>query len=183
MRSRLTEAERNRATVTRLLDILSGVSPIESGVELIAPDVVANVDAWRFQGINVWANWIKYLRTRRRVDRLTLFVDRIVVESDATVTVHGCWSAMRGEHRVFSRLCSARYRLENGRIVEIWSTRRNYAFMCGAHVERHAGFTVELLRAWWWKTRVPQMDLLGAPRAEPVSYRGAVMADPVFAGD
>jgi hypothetical protein len=169
--------------VTRLLDILSGVSPIESGVELIAPDVVANVDAWSFQGINVWANWIKYLRTRSRVDGLTLFVDRVVVESDETVTVRGCWSAMRGEHRVFSKLCSARYRLENGRIVEIWSTRRNYAFMCGAHVERHVGFAVELLRAWWWKSRTPQIDLAHDPQVEPVSYRGPVMAGPVFAGD
>ena len=43
-RTRLTEAERNRATVTRLLDILRGESPIESGVDLIAQDVVANVD-------------------------------------------------------------------------------------------------------------------------------------------
>jgi len=177
----LTEAERNRATVTRLLDILSGVSPIESGVALIAPDVVANVDAWRFQGINVWANWIKYLRTRSRVDRLTLFVDRIVVESDATVTVHGCWSAMRGEHRVFSKLCSARYRLENGRIVEIWSTRRNYAFMCGAHTEHRAGFAFELLRAWWWKTTAPQIDLTLPERVPAVGFLSPVTAQ--FAGD
>ena len=176
----MTEAERNRATVTRLLDILRGESSIESGVDLIAPDVVANVDAWRFQGINVWANWIKYLRTRSRVDGLTLFVDRIVVESDATVTVRGCWSAMHGEHRVFSKLCSARYRLENGRIVEIWSTRHNYAFMCGAHVERQAGFAVELLRAWWWKTRVPQLDLMERESVQPAAFLSPM---PSFAGD
>jgi len=141
----LTEAERNRATVTRLLDILSGKSPIESGVELIAQDVVANVDGWRFQGINVWANWIQYLRTRGRMDALTLFVDEVTVNQDATVTARGCWSAMRGERRVFSKSCSARYRLENGRIVEIWSTRRNYAFMCGVHTEGRAGFAAELV--------------------------------------
>ena len=179
----MTEAERNRATVTRLLDILSGRSPIESGAELMAPDVVANVDAWRFEGINVWANWIQYLRTRGRLDALTLFVDSITVEDDATVTVRGCWSAMRGSHRVFSKSCSARYRLENGRIVEIWSTRRNYAFMCGAHVEHHAGFAAELLRAWWWKTRAPQFDLTGGAQAQPVSFHSPVLANPAFAGD
>jgi hypothetical protein len=179
----LTEAERNRATVTRLLDILRGDSPIESGVELFAPDVVANVDRWRFHGINVWANWIQYLRVRGRVDGLTLFVDQVVVEKDGTVTARGCWSAMRGNHRVFSKSCSARYRLENGRIVEIWSTRRNYAFMCGAHVERRAGFAAELLRAWWWKTRVPQLDLTGGAPAQPVTFRGPMLTDPVFAGD
>jgi hypothetical protein len=180
----LTEAERNRATVTRLLDILSGKSPIESGVELIAQDVVANVDGWRFQGINVWANWIQYLRTRGCVDALTLFVDEVAVNGDATVTARGCWSAMRGEHRVFSKSCSARYRLENGRIVEIWSTRRNYAFMCGAHVERRLGFAAELLRAWWWKLRAPQIDLTDDVQTEPVAFpRAPAMSDAMFAAD
>ena len=179
----MTEAERNRATVTRLLDILRGESSIESGVDLIAQDVVAHVDGWHFDGINVWANWIQYLRTRGRAGALTLFVDQLAENGDGTVTVRGCWSAMRGEHRVFSKSCSARYRLEHGRIVEIWSTRRNYAFMCGAHVERHVGFAVELLRAWWWKSRTPQIDLAHDSQVEPVSYRGPVMAGPVFAGD
>jgi hypothetical protein len=177
----LTEAERNRATVTRLLDILRGESPIESGVDLIAQDVVANVDGWRFAGINVWANWIQYLRTRERMDALTLFVDELVVNSDASVTVRGCWSAMRGERRLFSKSCSARYRLEHGRIVEIWSTRRNYAFICGAHVEHRTGFAAELLRTWWWKTRAPQLDLTVGAQAQPVSFLGVPSA--AFAGD
>lgn len=176
----MTEAERNRATVTRLLDILRGESSIESGVDLIAQDVVANVDGWRFEGINVWANWIQYLQTRGRVDALTLFVDEVVVHGDATVTVRGCWSAMRGERRVFSKSCAARYRLEHGRIVEIWSTRRNYAFMCGAHVEHHAGFAAELLRAWWWKTRAPQLDLTDREPVQPAAFLSPM---PSFAGD
>jgi len=177
----LTEAERNRATVTRLIDILRGESPIESGADLIAQDVVANVDSWRFEGINVWANWIRYLRTRGRLDALTLFVDQVVTHDDSTVTVRGCWSAMRGEHRVFSKLCSARYRLENGRIVEIWSTRRNYAFICGAHVEHRTGFAAELLRTWWWKMRAPQLDLTGRVQVRPAGFLAPMTAQ--FAGD
>ena len=177
----MTETERNRATVTRLIDILSGKSPIERGVELIAPDVVANVDGWRFEGINVWANWILYLHTRGRVDGLTLFVDQVAVNDDGTVTVRGCWSAMQGERRVFSKSCSARYRLEHGRIVEIWSTRRNYAFVCGAHTESRAGFAVELLRAWWWKTQAPQLDLTCSVPARPTAFLTPVVAQ--FAGD
>jgi len=165
------------------LDILRGESSIESGVDLIAQDVVAHVDGWQFEGINVWANWIQYLRTRGRVDALTLFVDQLAMNGDGTVTVRGCWSAMRGEHRVFSKSCSARYRLEHGRIVEIWSTRRNYAFMCGAHAEARTGFAVELLRAWWWKTTAPQLDLTHHTQRHPVSFRAPVITDTVFAGD
>ena len=117
------------------------------------------------------------------MDALTLFVDRITVENDDTVTVRGCSSAMRGPHRVFSKSCSARYRLENGRIVEIWSTRYNYAFMCGAHVEHHAGFAAELLRAWWWKSRAPQFDLMVGTQAQAVSFHSPVLTSPAFAGD
>jgi len=168
--------------VTRLIDILSGKSPIERGVELIAPDVVANVDGWRFEGINVWANWIQYLRTRGRVEARTLFVDEILIHGDATVTVRGCWSALQGERRVFSKPCSARYRLEHGRIVEIWSTRRNYAFMCGAHTESRAGFAVELLRAWWWKTHAPQLDLTNGAQIQPVPFLSPAMTE-AYAGD
>ena len=99
----MTEAERNRATVTRLIDILRGESPIESGADLIAQDVVANVDSWRFEGINVWANWIQYLRTRGRLDALTLFVDQVVAHDDSTVTVQ-CRMPRQFLHRINASL-------------------------------------------------------------------------------
>ena len=155
----MTETERNRATVVRLMAILAGDAPIESGVELIAPDVVAHVDGWRFQGINVWANWIHYIRTRGRVTAPTLLLDALEVEADATVTARGRWSGERGGRQVVSGACSARYRLAEGRVVEIWSTRRNYAHLCGAHVESSWGFALELLRARRWTARAPQLDL------------------------
>src|SRR5262245_4694564 len=108
------------------MTILSGETPIEAGIELIAPDVVAHVDGWRFQGINVWANWINYIRTRGYVAEPTLLLQGLVIERDASITASGRWKGIRGEHSVISHLCSAKYRLMGGRIVEIWSTRRNY---------------------------------------------------------
>jgi hypothetical protein len=148
--------------------VLSGQAPIESGAEFMATDVVAHVDDWRFRGINVWANWIQYIRTRERVSNPTLLIEDVVVEADATVTVRGRWRGMRGGRDVLSRACSARYRLEEGRIVEIWSTRGNYAFLCGAHLDYRLGFVAELLRARRWRRRAPQFDLTGA-----VAARGA----------
>ncbi|MBV9879965.1 MAG: nuclear transport factor 2 family protein [Gemmatirosa sp.] len=165
----MTEDETNCATVARLMGILAGHAPIESGIELIAPDVVAHVDGWRFQGINVWANWIHYIRTRGRVGEPTLVLDAIVVEHDATVTARSRWCGDRHGRPVTSRPCSARYRVHDGQIVEIWSTRRNYAFLCGAHLAHRSGFAVELLRAWRWKTRAPQLDLTGGARLRSVA--------------
>jgi hypothetical protein len=151
------------------MTILSGDTPIEAGVELLSPEVVADVDGWRFEGINVWANWIRYLRTRGRVAEPTLVVDRIELNSDATVTAHGRWAGMRDGCQRTSQPCWARYRIAEGRIVEIWSTRRNYAFLCGRHVESRLALALELLRVRRWKKTTPQLDLTSHGRARHIS--------------
>ena len=176
----MKDAERNRATVARLIAILSGEAAIETGAEFVAHDVVAYVDGWRFQGINVWANWIHYIRTRERVASPTLLLDALHVEHDGTVSIRGRWRGVRGGRPVISKTGAAKYRLVDGRIVEIWSTRRNYAFVCGAHTESHAGFAVELLRAWWWKSTAPQLDLTDG-RKQSVGFLAPATAQ--FAGD
>jgi hypothetical protein len=175
------EAESNRAAVARLMSILSGDAPIESGTDLFAPDVVCNVDGLRFQGINVWANWIQYVRTRGRVTALSVLLDELVVNPDGTITARGRFTGMRGDRRLVSKPCSARYRFENGRIVEVWSTRRNYAFMCGSHLGCYVGFVMELLRAARWKTRTPQLDLTGGVRVPAVAYRSPAMTGGLLA--
>src|SRR6188474_2717542 len=91
----LTVEETNRATVARLTTILSGELPIHAGSEIIAPDVAVYVDDWQFEGINVWAHWIDYLRTRDRVAEPTLLVDELEVHPDAMVTVRGRWQGVR----------------------------------------------------------------------------------------
>ena len=166
----MTEPETNRAVVAKLMTILSGETPIETGAELLSPGVVAHVDGWRFEGINVWANWIQYVRARGRVGELTLVVDGIEMNADATVTARGRWTGLRDGRRITSNPCIARYRIAGGRIVEIWSTRRNYAFLCGGHVEYRLGLALELLRVRRWKTHTPQLDLTSHGRARQASF-------------
>ena len=166
----MTDAETNRGKIASLMGILSGEAPIESGVALLAPDVVFHVDAWRFQGINVWANWIHYTRTRGRIADPKVLVDEIVTESDGTVTVRGRWSGMRGGRELISKPCSARYRFADGRVVEAWSTRHNYVPLCGMHVACWLGFAVQLLRVSLWKARSPQLDLTGSVRAPQLAF-------------
>ena len=182
-RSRLKDAERNRATVARLIAILNGEAPIETGAEFMAHDVVAYVDGWRFEGINVWANWIRYIRTRERVASPKLLLDALHVELDGTVRVRGRWRGVRGGRPVISKTGAAKYRLVDGRIVEIWSTRRNYALLCGAHVEYRAGFAAELVRAWRWKARAPQLDLTSGVPVPPISFRSPALSSVAFAAD
>ena len=153
------EAEANRAAVARLVSILNGETPIEAGTDVVALDVVAHVDGWTFQGINVWANWIAYIRSRGRVSAPSLLVDDVLVNPDATITVFGRWRGVRFGRSATSLPGAARYRLERGRIVEIWSTRRNYSFLCGMHTVFHSGFALELLRLQWVRRRATRLDL------------------------
>lgn len=178
------EAEANRATVGRLMTILSGETPVQAGSEIIARDVVAHVDGWTFQGINVWANWIDYIRTRGRVNEPTLLIDQLVVHPDARITARGRWQGVRDGRVLTSSPGVATYRLENGRIVEIWSTRGNYAFLCGSHLALSAGFALELLRSKWWRLRAPRLDLAGEPRPQSVSLStSGVVSSPLAAAD
>ena len=179
----MTDEETNRATIARLTTILSGELPIEAGKEIIAPDVVANVDGWQFEGINVWANWIHYLRTRGRVARPTLLVDELAVHPDARVTLRGRWQGMRDGRIATSKPGAATYRLENGRIVEIWSTRSNYAFLCGAHVEYHWGLAYELLRTQWSRPRTSRLDLLEGTQMRSFSLSTPSISTALMAGD
>ena len=179
----MTEHETNRATVARLMTILSGELPIHAGSEIIAPDVVAHVDGWRFQGINVWANWIHYLRTRGRVAEPTLLLDELAVGPDAKVSIRGRWQGVRDGRVATSKQGAATYRLENGRIVEIWSTRRNYAFLCGEHLNYTWGFALELLRSQLFRLRVPGLDLLEGSRPRSVAMPAPSVANALFAGD
>jgi hypothetical protein len=163
--------------------ILSGAAPIESGVDLLAPDVMINVDAWRFQGINVWANWIRYVRTRGRVTDLTVLLDALESNRDGTITARGRFTGMRGNERLYSKPCTARYRFENGRIAEVWSTRRNYEFMCGGHLWCYIGFAIELLRASRWKARTPQLDLTRGVLAPANAYPSPALATGLIGAD
>ena len=165
----MTEADTNRSAVARLMSILSGELPIHAGSEIIAPDVIAYVDGWRFQGINTWANWIDHLRSRDRVGDLTLVVDELEVHHDARVTIRGRWQGVRDGRVVTSNPGTATYRLAHGRIVEIWSTRSNYTFLCGAHVEYRWGFAFELLRTRWSRVGTPRIDLLEPSRASSIT--------------
>lgn len=163
------------------MTILSGETPIEAGSEIIAHDVVAYVDGWTFRGINVWANWIDYIRTRGRVSEPTLLVDELEVHPDARVTARGRWKGVREGRVLTSQPGAATYRLQNGRIVEIWSTRRNYAFLCGAHLTLHAGFVFELLRSQWSRMHAPRPDLLDQPRPQSASSPMRGVATPLLA--
>jgi hypothetical protein len=155
--------EAGRATILRLLQIVAGKTPIPHGVELMAQDVVIHMDGHTFYGINTWANWLSYIRTRGRVADLDVEVDRLVSSADGTITAHGRWKARQRGKEVFSREVRARYRVVDGVVAEIWTTRTNYAFMVGPMMGSRAGHLLVMLHVFFWAKRSGVPDLRTSP--------------------
>ena len=154
-----------KTTILRLLQIVAGKAPIPHGAALVARDVVIHMDGYTFCGINTWANWITYLRTRNRVAGLDVEIDRLVTAADGTITAHGRWRAHQRGKEVFSRNLRVRYRVVDGVVVEIWTTRLNYAFPVGRMMDTHAGHLLVMLHVYLWAKKAGVPDLSGGPAA------------------
>ncbi|SRR5713226_9110526 len=151
--------EQNKAVVERLLTIFAGKADISSGVEIIAQDVISHMDNYTFQGINVWARWVSFIRSRGRVSELDLTLDRLVVNPDQTITPYGRWKALYKGKPVVSAEVSATYRLKDRMIVEIWTTRKNYILTFGPIMRSRVGCLLILLYHSFWNKLAGRLDL------------------------
>jgi hypothetical protein len=157
-----------KATISRLLGIVAGKTPIPHGAQIIAQDVVIHMDSYTFRGINTWASWLHYIRTRSRVADLDVELDRLVSNGDGTISAHGRWKARRQGEVVFSGEVWARYRVVDGVVVEIWTTRTNYVFMLGPIMRTRPGHWLIMLHVFFWAKSSGVPDLrtpAGAGRA------------------
>jgi hypothetical protein len=162
-----------KTTINRVLRIVAGDAPIPYGVELIAQDVVIHMDGHTFTGINTWANWISYIQTRNRVSDLDVMVESMAANPDGTITAIGRWKARQLGQQVFSKEVSARYRVENGVIIEVWTTRTNYAFMVGPLMQSRLGHLLVMLHVFFWAKNSGVPDLRLAPAPPPATVLGA----------
>lgn len=143
-------SEDNTEVVRRLLDVLAGKTPVSQGALLIDRNVVSHLDGYTAHGIAAWAKWLSFIRSRSRVSQLDLTCDRITVNADQTITPYGRWVANRNGTRVVSDEVSATYRIENGKVVEIWTTRTNYLLIFGPMMRYRLGCLLVLLRSMAW---------------------------------
>ena len=153
--------EAGKATVSRLIEILAGRVPISRAPEIMVPDVVCHMDGHTFRGINTWANWLSYIRARSRVGPPDLETDRLVTNDDGTITAYGRWKGSKPGEPVLSPEVWARYRVVDGKIVEIWTTRANYVFLLGPIIGTRAGLLLVMLRVFFWSR------ISGRPTLQP----------------
>ena len=164
--------EAGKATVSRLIEILAGRTPISRAPEIMAQDVVSHMDGFTFRGINTWANWLSYVRTRSRVGDPDLETDRLVTNQDGTITAYGRWKGRRDGEPVLSPEVWARYRVVDGKIVEIWTTRANYVFILGPIMRTRAGLLLVMLHVFFSSRISGRLDLHPEPAASTESSQG-----------
>lgn len=137
------------ATVYRLIEILAGRAPISQATELMAQDVVSHMDGFSFRGIKTWAKWLSYIRTRSLVGAPDLETERLVSNKDGTITAYGRWKGRKGGAPVLSTEIWATYRVSNGKVVEIWTTRTNYVFILGPIIRTRLGLLLVMLQVFF----------------------------------
>ena len=145
-------AAADEALVARLLAVIDGQAPMTDAPRLLTPDVTCHMDSYTVQGVDVWCDWLEFIRSRS-TERLRVHVERYVTNADGTITAFGC---LRRASEVLATPCQgeARYRIENGRIAEIWTSRGNYEIIFGAKVRHPLTWLLVLLELAVWR-RLP----------------------------
>ena len=142
----------DEALVVRLLAVISGEVPMEEAEQLLAPDVISHMDRWTVRGTAVWYDWLDFLRSKTKRG-VTAELDRMVSNGNGTITAYGGLRpadsplSSRQEHHAI-------YRVKDGRIAEVWTTRGNYEMIFGPKVRHPVRWLLVLVEMAIWR-RLP----------------------------
>lgn len=152
--------EAGEAVVAQLIEILAGRAPLSQSPKIVSPGVVSHMDGFTFSGIDTWAKWLTYVRTHSLVGPPDLVTDRLESNGDGTVTAYGRWKGRDNGNEVLSGEVWARYRVVEGKVVEIWTHRGNYVFLLGPVINSAIGLMVVMVRVFVWsRTAAGKADL------------------------
>jgi len=158
------------AVVARMLAAIGGDAPLEGVVHLLAPDVICHMDRFTTRGADVWVDWVEFLRSRS-VDRVHVEVERLETGADGIITAFGGLTTGSGASSGPSG-GSARYRVVDGRIAEIWTSRWNYEVVFGPRVHHPLRWLLVLVRMALWRRFSRPNAARSNPRSEDASFDG-----------
>jgi hypothetical protein len=146
----------DEALVLQLLAVISGEAPMTDAERLLAPGVISHMDRWSVRGTQVWYDWLEFIRSKT-TGGVTVELDRMVSSGNGTITAYG-WLRTPGAPLSSRQEHHATYRVENGRIAEVWTTRGNYEMIFGPKVRHPVRWLLVLVEmAIWrrlpWRTR------------------------------
>ena len=138
--------------VARLLAAVGGDASRDEVVHLLAPDVICHMDQFTARGPDAWVDWVRFIRSRG-VENVRVVVERLETGADGIITAYGGLTA-GPVGRSVPRGGNARYRVKDGRIAEIWTSRSNYEVVFGSKVHRPLSWMLVLLWMALWR-RLP----------------------------
>ena len=159
-----------QAVVARLLAGIGGDAPLAAVVHLLAPDVICHMDRFTTRGADVWVDWVEFLRSRG-VENLKVEVVRLETGADGIITAFGGLTAGLGGTSSPGG-GSARYRVVDGRIVEIWTSRWNYEVVFGPKVRHPLSWLLVLVRMAVWRRFSRRNAARSNPASEGSSFDG-----------
>ena len=160
----------DQAVVARLLAAVGGDVPLSEAVHVLAPDVVCHMDQFTARGTDAWIDWVRFIRSQG-VENLKVDIERLETGADGIITAFGGLTAGHGKKSGPSG-GSARYRVVDGRIVEIWTSRWNYETIFGPRVRRPLSWLLVLARMALWR-RLPWKHRASPLRGKPIDGRGS----------
>ena len=143
--------EKDKTTLNDLVSILQGTKDISEADKILPPVIATHMDHYYFDtSIEAWKTWWTFLKEKGRVSNVSGTCTEMKQNADGTYTLVGGWT---GEHQgqpvVFEPI-SATYRIRDGKIVEIWTTRKNYIFFFSI-IRYRVGLWVVLLYLFLWR--------------------------------
>lgn len=146
-------SEPDQTVISRLMAVIGGKTPIEDATHLLVPDVICHMGGYTVHGVDAWMRWVRYIRSRG-VEDLEPEIDRMIPSPDGTITAVGRLRGKRRGRFVIAGEGSATYRVKDGRITEIWTSRENYELIFGRLVHHPWSWLLVLIHLAVW-SRLP----------------------------
>jgi hypothetical protein len=154
----------DEALIVRLLAVISGDAPRAEATRLLAPDVISHMDQFTVRGIDVWFDWLDFLLSKAK-GNVRADLDRFEANSDGTITAYG-WLTVENSAERTPQQNWARYRVDENRIAEVWTTRGNYESIFGAKVRHPLSWMLVLLEMAVWRRLPWRRRARPSPRTE-----------------
>jgi hypothetical protein len=140
--------------VLKLIRVINDQAPVSSLADTLDPAVKLHMDSSTYRGIRIWAVWVRLIRSAGRVRQLQLNPTELLCDphEPQIVNMRMTWSGI--DRRTSKPLPASapghvRYRLQQNRIVEIWTHCTNYTFIFGNRVCSPIGYRLIQLHAAW----------------------------------
>lgn len=143
--------EKDKATLNHLVSILQGNKDVSEADKILPPVTITNLDNYKFEtSVEAWQAWWIFLKERGRASNVSGGCSEMIENEDGTYTLIGEWTGEQQGKPVLSDPISATYRIRDGKIVEIWTTRKNYIFFFNI-IRYRVGFWIIVLYFSLWR--------------------------------